>query len=115
MGTFPLVAFSYDPLPLQTDGEFQDVPSNLSTWGNINEAYASHFRSSDSRPGVWFEQWNEPDLSSGGNKVFFNGNQTDDGNVYLNGANGVNSGEANLGELPIPDADYNIDKSSSPQ
>ena len=91
---FPLIAFTYDPLPLQTDGNFQDVPSNLGTWGNVNSAYASHFRNSDGRPGVWFEEWNEPDLSNGSGKVFFNGNQTDYGHVYSNGASGVRSGDS---------------------
>ena len=92
--TFPLLAFGYDPVPLQTDGSAKDVPSNLSTWGSINEAYANHIRNSDGRPGVWFEEWNEPDLpNNSGGKFFFNGDETDYGNVYLYGANGVNSGD----------------------
>lgn len=93
VNAFPLMAFTYDPLPLQTDGNFQDVPSNLATWGSINATYAAHFRNSDARPGVWFEQWNEPDLSNGSGKVFFNGDQTDYGNVYSNGASGIRSGD----------------------
>jgi hypothetical protein len=93
--TFPLLAFTYDPLPLQpSGGVFQDVPTNLATWGSINSAYANHFLTADGRPGVWFEQWNEPDLPDGsGGKVFFNGSQTDYGNVYSNGASGVRSGD----------------------
>jgi hypothetical protein len=93
VNTFPLLAFSYDPLPLQSDGNFQDVPTNMATWGSINSAYASHFANADARPGVWFEQWNEPDLSIGGSKVFFNGNQGDYGSLYSNGALGVRGGD----------------------
>lgn len=92
--TFPLLAFTYDPLPLQrAGGVWQDVPSNLSTWGSINSAYANHFAVADGRPGVWFEQWNEPDLSNSGGKVFFNGTQADYGNIYTNGSAGVRSGD----------------------
>jgi hypothetical protein len=88
---FPLLAFTYCPLPLQTDGNWEDVPSNFATWENINQAYASHFESVDQLPGVWFEQWNEPDLNLNG-KVFFLGDQSDYGNLYASGSAGIRRG-----------------------
>jgi hypothetical protein len=95
-GTHPLFAFTYDPLPLQPNtaaNAWKNVPDNLGSWSNVNTAYAAHLLNSQHIPGIFYEQWNEPDLPDGnGGKVFFNGNQTDYGHVFQYGQTGVRAG-----------------------
>ncbi len=96
-GTRPLFAFTYDPLPLQpnqTADSWKDVPDNLPSWSSVNTAYASHVLTYDGIPGIFYEQWNEPDLPDGsGGKVFFNGTAADYGNVFQYGQTGVRRGD----------------------
>jgi hypothetical protein len=82
-GASLLLAFTYDPLPLQTCSTWQcwkDAPGNASLWAaSILGAYHAHLNGPGgafSGGGAAFEVWNEPDLPGDGGKVFFNGNQT---------------------------------------
>ncbi len=95
-GTHPLLAVTYDPLPLQPNtaaNAWEDVPDDLPSWGAINTAYSSHLLQRG-LSGVFYEQWNEPDLPDGsGGKVFFNGTATDYGHVFQSGLAGVRGGD----------------------
>lgn len=97
-GAHPLFAFTYDPLPLQPDAApdaWKDVPTSLPAWGEINAAYSSHLLKRDHEHGVFYEQWNEPDLPDGSRgKVFFNGTQTDYGNIFQYGLSGIRQGDS---------------------
>lgn len=95
-GITPLLAAGYDPLPLQTNTadwvSSMAPPDNLTTWKWIVQQYASHYSSSLGLKGIYYEIWNEPDLSLSGSKVFFTGNQSDYGNIYSNAVSGIFAG-----------------------
>ena len=91
-GVRPLFAIGYDPLPLENCTGWQcwkDVPNNLSVWQSIVQRYAWHYSSSLGFKGIYYEIWNEPDLPGDGGKVFFNGDQSDYGNVYTYSVAGI--------------------------
>ena len=92
----PLLAMTYDPLPLKTGTDWQrwkDMPSSLGAWQQINRRYAAHYRALGlSAP--HYEVWNEPDLSGDGGKVFFNGDAADYGRLFAAGADGIHAGDA---------------------
>ena len=69
------------------------MPTNLSTWGDINQTYASRFVATNNAAGNFYEQWNEPDLVINGAKIFFNGSASDYVNVYNSGRSGIQSGD----------------------
>jgi hypothetical protein len=94
-GIRPLFAVGYDPLPLENCSTWQcwkDVPNNLNSWGEILRQYAAHYSGVLRFKGIYYEIWNEPDLPGDGGKVFFNGNQTDYGNIYTSSISGVTTG-----------------------
>ena len=96
-GITPLLAMTYDPLPLQTRTGWQrwkDVPQNLNVWQEINRRYAAHYGAIPSLPAPFYEMWNEPDLPGDGGKVFFSGKPDDYALVYGAGARGVHDGSA---------------------
>jgi hypothetical protein len=94
-GITPLFAVGYDPVPLKTCSTWQcwkDVPDDLSAWREILKQYAAHYAGDLGLRGIHYEIWNEPDLPGDGGKVFFNGNQSDYGNIYSNGMSGIYAG-----------------------
>lgn len=95
-GAHPLLAFTYDPLPLQPNSApdaWKDVPTSLAAWSRVNAVYASHLLQHQRIPGIFYEQWNEPDLPDGnGGKVFFNGDNTSYGQVFQYGSEGIHAG-----------------------
>ena len=94
-GVRPLLAMTYDPLPLKTGTGWQrwkDAPSDLAAWQSINERYAAHYDSAFGSIDVAYEMWNEPDLPGDGGKVFFNGTPGAYGAVYASGARGIRAG-----------------------
>ncbi|BDI29630.1 hypothetical protein CCAX7_16810 [Capsulimonas corticalis] len=94
-GVTPLLAMTYDPLPLKTGTDWQrwkDAPSDLAAWGQINRRYAEHYRGLGLRA-PFYEMWNEPDLPGDGGKVFFNGGPEDYGRVARAGLAGVHAGD----------------------
>jgi len=94
-GTIPLLAMTYDPLPLKTGTDYQrwkDVPADLNVWQQINQRYADHYSNALGVKGIHYEMWNEPDLPGDGGKVFFNGSPGDYGNVFRYGVAGVRAG-----------------------
>ncbi len=110
-GTHPLLAFTYDPLPLQPDSAadaWKDVPDSLPAWSGVNTAYSSHLLRHEHIPGIYYEQWNEPDLPDGnGGKVFFHGDSTSYGQVFRYGQQGVRAGDP---DAPVggPAAAYDL-------
>jgi hypothetical protein len=110
-GTHPLFAFTYDPIPLQPNNAanaWEDVPDDLPSWSDVNAAYSNHLLKTQHIPGIFYEQWNEPDLPDGsGGKVFFNGDQSDYGNVFQYGLAGVRTGDP---DAPVggPAAAYDL-------
>ena len=94
-GITPLFAMGYDPAPLKTCTDWQcwkDVPDNLNSWSGMLKQYAAHYSGSLGLRGIHYEIWNEPDLPGDGGKVFFNGNQSDYGNIYRNSVSGIFAG-----------------------
>lgn len=92
----PLLAMTYDPLPLKTGSDWQrwkDVPSNLPVWQDINRRYAEHYRDALGIEDIAYEIWNEPDLPGDGGKVFFNGDAAAYGQVYAHAAAGIRAGD----------------------
>jgi hypothetical protein len=91
----PLFAMGYDPLPLKNCSTWQcwkDVPNDLNAWRGILQQYAAHYSTDLGIKGIYYEIWNEPDLPGDGGKVFFNGNQSDYGNIYSNSVVGIYAG-----------------------
>ncbi len=110
-GTHPLFAFTYDPLPLQPNASanaWEDIPDSLPAWSSVNTAYSSHLLQHQHIPGIFYEQWNEPDLPNGnGGKVFFNGDATSYGQVFQYGLPGIRGGDP---DAPVggPAAAYDL-------
>jgi hypothetical protein len=99
-GVQPLLAVGYDPVPLQscetaTTNCWKSSPSNYAGWQSVLHQVSAHYSASLGISGVQYEMWNEPDIFSGGSKIFFTGNQVDYGNVYKYGVAGVKDGVTN--------------------
>jgi hypothetical protein len=94
----PLLAVTYDPTPFRNSGgAWQDVPNNLPEYQSVVQQYISHYAGLGFNT-IYYEVWNEPD--GGSPKWFFNGNQTDYGNVYnaiLGALNASGAGDAKIG------------------
>jgi hypothetical protein len=91
----PLLAVGYNPLPLETctsAGCWEAPPSNYSGWSSVLQQYSNHYANVLGLSGVQYEMWNEPDIASGGSKIFFTGSQSDYASVYKNGVVGVLAG-----------------------
>ena len=95
----PLLALTYNPVPLQTQTTWQrwkDVPSNLEGWNRVVADTAKHVRTIG-LDNVQYEIWNEPDLPGDGGKVFFNGGPAEYGVLF--------NGSASAIKAAVPDAD----------
>ena len=95
-GITPLLAMTYDPVPLKTGTEWarwKDAPSDLDAWGQINRRYAAHYRQLGLQA-PFYEMWNEPDLPGDGGKVFFNGSPDAYGRVARAGLAGIHAGDS---------------------
>ena len=74
--TSMIFSHGYSPTIIN-DGDNQNPPNNYDTWGEINKAFAAHWKEKgyDNR---YIEVWNEPDLTN----VFFKGTIDDYLKIY---------------------------------
>ena len=87
-GLKPMYIHCYNPLVLSNDGTMTSKPSSMTDWQSVNEAFASHWRSTG-RKIEYYEIWNEPDLTN----VFFTGTKEDYFDIYHYGSQGVKAGD----------------------
>ncbi|HEY1579265.1 MAG TPA: hypothetical protein VGF82_19535 [Terracidiphilus sp.] len=94
-GIDPLLAITYNPLPLQAcpperaAGCWRTPPSKENGWQKVLKQVASHYIATLGLAGAQFEIWNEPDIRTAGSKVFFTGTPADYGALYRASITGI--------------------------
>lgn len=87
-GILPFLICCYTPQVLQPDGgDYTSVPSDITKWRVVTEAFARHFAESRRKVG-YYELWNEPDLD-----VFFRGSKEQFFEIYRQGVLGIRAGD----------------------
>ncbi len=89
----PTFVFSqgYTPRIIQTNGDWQNPPSNYDTWYQINKRFAEHWMEKG-YTNSYVEVWNEPDLTN----VFFRGNIADYLKIYDYAAPAIREGNPDI-------------------
>lgn len=91
MGALPFFSLSYMPSVFTLSGSVIDLPRDWNDWHNLVKATVEHYSGKNNKnlPNVYYEVWNEPDLSQFGSWKL--GGGKDYRLLYFHAVNGATS------------------------
>ena len=94
-GIRPLMALSFMPDQLQTDGGRYSPPNNMTHWQNLVKATVQHYKDLG-YTGLYWEVWNEPNAGSlnNGTVTFWSGTTAEFNSLYTSTVQGVRAIDA---------------------